>query len=234
MDEQKKAKVSLDDIFSRIQEGEMKDLNIVVKADVQGTIQALEQALTNIKNTEVKVVIVHSGVGTINESDVMLASASNALIIGFNVRPDANARKAAETEQVDIRTYRVIYDALNDVEAAIKGMLAPKFRERSLAMLKSVRLFPSTRTLLPVLMSRTGRLRETPRFALSATESLSMKVNLIPCAASKMMSRKLRPAMNAVSPLPTIAISRKATSSKSTSWKKSQLTKEKYYVKITG
>ena len=93
MEEQKKAKVSLDDIFNRIQEGELKDLNIVVKADVQGTIQALEQALTKIKNDEVKVVIVHSGVGAINESDVMLASAANALIIGFNVRPDANARK---------------------------------------------------------------------------------------------------------------------------------------------
>ncbi|MPM36954.1 Translation initiation factor IF-2 [bioreactor metagenome] len=85
--------------------------------------------MTNIKNEEVKVVIVHAGVGTINESDVMLASAANALIIGFNVRPDANARKAAETEKVDVRTYRVIYDALNDVEAAIKGMLAPKFKE---------------------------------------------------------------------------------------------------------
>ncbi len=126
---QQHTKVSLDDIFQRIQEGELKELNIVVKADVQGTIEALKQSLTNIKNEEVKVVIVHAGVGTINESDVMLASAANALIIGFNVRPDANARKAAETEKVDIRTYRVIYDALNDVEAAIKGMLAPKFKE---------------------------------------------------------------------------------------------------------
>ena len=126
---QQQGKVSLDDIFQRIQEGELKELNIVVKADVQGTIEALKQSLANIKNEEVKVVIVHAGVGTINESDVMLASAANALIIGFNVRPDANARKAAEAEKVDIRTYRVIYDALNDVEAAIKGMLAPKFKE---------------------------------------------------------------------------------------------------------
>ncbi|MHC1717093.1 MAG: translation initiation factor IF-2 [Acidaminococcaceae bacterium] len=126
---QQHTKVSLDDIFQRIQEGELKELNIVVKADVQGTIEALKQSLTSIKNEEVKVVIVHAGVGTINESDVMLASAANALIIGFNVRPDANARKAAETEKVDVRTYRVIYDALNDVEAAIKGMLAPKFKE---------------------------------------------------------------------------------------------------------
>jgi translation initiation factor IF-2 len=125
----KVGKVSLDDIFKRIQEGELKELNIVVKADVQGTIEALRSSLENIKNDEVKVVIVHSGVGAINESDVTLASAANALIIGFNVRPDANARKLSESEKVDVRTYRVIYDAINDVEAAIKGMLAPTFKE---------------------------------------------------------------------------------------------------------
>lgn len=123
------SKVSLDDLFQRIKEGEIKELNIVVKADVQGTIEALKASLEKIKNDEVKVAVVHAGVGAIIESDVMLASAANALIIGFNVRPDANARKAAETEKVDVRTYRVIYDALNDVEAAIKGMLAPKFKE---------------------------------------------------------------------------------------------------------
>lgn len=123
------SKVSLDDLFQRIKEGEIKELNIVVKADVQGTIEALKASLEKIKNDEVKVAVVHAGVGAITESDVMLASAANALIIGFNVRPDANARKAAETEKIDVRTYRVIYDALNDVEAAIKGMLAPKFKE---------------------------------------------------------------------------------------------------------
>lgn len=123
------SKVSLDDLFQRIKEGEIKELNIVVKADVQGTIEALKASLEKIKNDEVKVAVVHAGVGAITESDVMLASAANALIIGFNVRPDANARKAAETEKVDVRSYRVIYDALNDVEAAIKGMLAPKFKE---------------------------------------------------------------------------------------------------------
>ena len=128
-EQQKAAKVSLDDIFSRIKEGELKELNIVVKADVQGSVEALCASLVKIQNEEVKVSVVHSGVGAINESDVMLASAANALIIGFNVRPDANARKVAETEKVDIRPYRVIYDAINDVEAAIKGMLAPKFEE---------------------------------------------------------------------------------------------------------
>jgi translation initiation factor IF-2 len=166
MDEQKKAKVSLDDIFNRIQEGEMKDLNIVVKADVQGTIQALEQALTNIKNTEVKVVIVHSGVGTINESDVMLASASNALIIGFNVRPDANARKAAETEKVDIHTYRVIYDALNDVEAAIKGMLAPKYKEKVIGHVEIRKVIPINKALIAGAYVKDGKITRSAKVRL--------------------------------------------------------------------
>ncbi len=147
-EEQKKAKVSLEDIFNRIQEGELKDLNIVVKADVQGTIEALKQGLEGIKNDEVKVVVVHAGVGSINESDVMLASAANALIIGFNVRPDANARKAAENEKVDIRTYRVIYDALNDVEAAIKGMLAPKFKEKVIGHVEIRQLITISKMLI--------------------------------------------------------------------------------------
>ena len=128
-DMQQSQKVSLDDIFKQIQEGTIKDLNIVIKADVQGSIEALRQALQSLKNKEVRVNIVHSGVGGINESDVMLASAANALIMGFNVRPDANARKAADAEKIDLRTYRVIYDAINDVEAALTGMLAPEFKE---------------------------------------------------------------------------------------------------------
>jgi len=127
----KSQKVSLDDLFKQIQDGNIKDLNIVIKADVQGSVEALRQSLLalNAANEEVRVNIVHAGVGAINESDVMLASAANALIIGFNVRPDANSRKAATTEKVDIRMYRVIYEALNDVEAAMTGMLAPTFKE---------------------------------------------------------------------------------------------------------
>ena len=125
-----KRKVSLDDLFNQIQEGQLKDLNILVKADVQGSVEALNSSLLSLnKNDEVRVNIIHSGVGAVNESDVMLASASNALIIAFNVRPDANARRIAEGEDIDIRTYRVIYDALNDVKDAMSGMLAPKFKE---------------------------------------------------------------------------------------------------------
>lgn len=126
----KSKKVSLDDLFQQIQEGSIKDLNIVIKADVQGSVEALTGSLLSLnKNDEVRVSIVHSGVGAVNESDVMLASASNALIIAFNVRPDANARRMADAENIDIRTYRVIYDALNDVKDAMSGMLAPKYRE---------------------------------------------------------------------------------------------------------
>ena len=123
-------KVSLDDLFNQIQEGHLKDLNIVVKADVQGSVEALNSSLMGLnKNDEVRVRIVHSGVGAVTESDVMLASASNALVIAFNVRPDVNARRVADTEGIDIRTYRVIYDALNDVKEAMSGMLAPKYKE---------------------------------------------------------------------------------------------------------
>lgn len=122
-------KVTLDDIFQQIQEGELKELNLILKADVQGSVEALRQSLEAIKNEEVRIVIVHAAVGAINESDVMLASASNAIIMGFNVRPDATVRKAAEKESVDLRTYRVIYDAINDVESAMRGMLTPEFKE---------------------------------------------------------------------------------------------------------
>ncbi len=122
-------KVTLDNIFEKIKEGEMKELDIIIKADVQGSVEALVQSLQGIKSDEVRISIVHSAVGAINESDVMLASASNALIIGFNVRPDANARAMAEKDGVDVRLYRVIYDCIDDVKAAMAGMLSPTIRE---------------------------------------------------------------------------------------------------------
>ena len=122
-------KVSLEDLFSQIQAGEMKNLNIIVKADVQGSVEAVKASLEKISNDEVRVRVIHGAVGAINESDVMLASTSNAIIVGFNVRPDAAARDSAARAHVDMRMYRVIYDAINEIEAAMKGMLAPKFRE---------------------------------------------------------------------------------------------------------
>ena len=122
-------KVSLEDLFSQIQAGEMKNLNIIVKADVMGSVEAVKASLEKISNEEVRVRVIHGAVGAINESDVMLASTSNAIIVGFNVRPDAVARESANRNHVDMRMYRVIYDAIDEIEAAMKGMLAPKFRE---------------------------------------------------------------------------------------------------------
>ena len=124
-----KAKASLDDLFAQIQEGELKQLNLIIKADVMGSVEAVKQALEKLTNEEVKVSAIHGAVGAITSSDVALAQASNAIIIGFNVRPDATARTMAEQEKVDIRLYRIIYDAIEDVEKAMKGMLAPEYKE---------------------------------------------------------------------------------------------------------
>ncbi len=122
-------KVTLDNLFSQIEQGEMKELSLIVKADVQGSVEAVTQSLQKLSNDEVRVRVIHGGVGGIKESDVMLASASNAIIIGFNVRPDQTAEEIAARDKVDIRTYRVIYDAIEEIETAMKGMLAPKYRE---------------------------------------------------------------------------------------------------------
>ncbi|HPT75274.1 MAG TPA: translation initiation factor IF-2 [Defluviitaleaceae bacterium] len=123
-------KVSLDDLFNQIQSGDVKQLNIVIKADVQGSVEALRQSLERLSNDEVRIHTIHGGVGAITESDVMLASASNAIIIGFNVRPEAGAKSFAEIEKVDIRLYRVIYNAIEDIEAAMKGLLEPEYKEK--------------------------------------------------------------------------------------------------------
>ncbi|MCG8485355.1 MAG: translation initiation factor IF-2, partial [Clostridia bacterium] len=121
--------VTLEDLFSQIQQGQVKDLNIIIKADVQGSVGALAQSLIKLSNEEVKMNIIYSGVGTVTESDVLLASASNAIIIGFNVRPSTSVSNFAEREKVDIRTYRIIYEAIDDVEAAMKGLLDPEYKE---------------------------------------------------------------------------------------------------------
>ena len=142
--EETKAKMSLDDLFSQIQAGDLKELNIIVKADVQGSVEAVKQSLLKLSNDEVVVKIIHGGVGAINESDVSLASASNAIIIGFNVRPDATAKATAEREGVDVRLYRVIYDAIADVEAAMKGMLDPIFEEKVIGHAEVRQLFKAS------------------------------------------------------------------------------------------
>ena len=142
--EETRSRMSLDDLFSQIQAGDLKELNIIVKADVQGSVEAVKQSLLKLSNEEVVVKIIHGGVGAINESDVSLASASNAIIIGFNVRPDATAKATAEREGVDVRLYRVIYDAIADVEAAMKGMLDPVFEEKVIGHAEVRQLFKAS------------------------------------------------------------------------------------------
>ena len=139
-----KAKLTLDGLFSQIQAGNIKELNIIVKADVQGSVEAVKQSLLKLTNEEVAVRVIHAGVGAINESDVSLASASNAIIIGFNVRPDNMAKEISDREKVDVRLYRVIYDAIEDVEAAMKGMLDPEYEEKVIAHLEVRQTFKAS------------------------------------------------------------------------------------------
>lgn len=139
-----RSKLTLDGLFSQIQAGNIKELNLIVKADVQGSVEAVKQSLMKLSNEEVAVRVIHAGVGAINESDVSLASASNAIIIGFNVRPDNTAKEISEREKVDVRLYRVIYDAIEDVEAAMKGMLDPEYEEKVIAHLEVRQLFKAS------------------------------------------------------------------------------------------
>ncbi|WP_075572657.1 translation initiation factor IF-2 [Megasphaera coli] len=159
-------KVTLDDLFSQIQQGELKELSLIVKGDVQGSVEALSQSLLAIKSDEVRISIVHAGVGAITESDIMLASASNALIIGFNVRPDLSARKAAEKETVDMRTYRVIYDAINDVEAAIKGMLDKKYEEHIIGRAEVRKVITTPKVIVGGSYVREGKITSTSKIRL--------------------------------------------------------------------
>jgi len=139
-----KARMSLDGLFSQIQAGEIKELNLIVKADVMGSVEAVKQSLEKLSNEEVVVHVIHGGVGNINESDVTLASASNAIIIGFNVKPDNTAKEIAERENVDVKLYKVIYDAINDIESAMKGMLKPVYEERIIAHAEIRQLFKAS------------------------------------------------------------------------------------------
>ena len=142
--EETKSRMSLDDLFSQIQDGSVKELELVIKADVQGSVEAIRQSLLKLSNDEVVVKIIHAGVGAINESDVTLAAASNAIVIGFNVRPDANAKALAEQEKVDVRLYKVIYQAIDDIEAAMKGMLEPIYEEKVIGHAEIRQLFKAS------------------------------------------------------------------------------------------
>lgn len=134
-----KQRVTLDNLFEQMSQGDVKELNIIVKADVQGTVEAMAASLMKIDVEGVNVKIIHTGAGAITESDISLAAASNAIVIGFNVRPDTNAKRAAEAEGVDIRLHRIIYKVIEEIEAAMKGMLDPEYEEKSLVKLKFVK-----------------------------------------------------------------------------------------------
>ena len=142
---QQRQRITLDDLFKQIQEGEVKDLNLVIKGDVQGSVEALQEAILKLSLEEVQVKVIHAGAGAISESDVMLAAASNAIVIGFNVRPDNNARRLAEQDQVDLRLYRVIYEALSDIDAAVHGLLKPVYREQILGQAEIRQVFKASR-----------------------------------------------------------------------------------------
>ena len=142
---QRSQRVTLDDLFKQIQEGETKELNLVLKGDVHGSVEALQEAILKLSLDEVKVKIIHAGVGAINESDVMLASASNAIVIGFNVRPDSNARRMAESDRVDLRLYRIIYEALEDIKLAVQGLLKPIYREEIEGQVEIRQVFKASR-----------------------------------------------------------------------------------------
>ena len=142
--EDTKMKLSLDDLFSQIKAGNVKELPLIVKADVQGSVEAVKQSLTKLSNEEVVVRVIHGGVGAVNESDVSLAATSNAIIIGFNVRPDAMAKQLADQEGVDLRLYKVIYQAIEDVEAAMKGMLDPVYEEKVIGHAEVRQLFKAS------------------------------------------------------------------------------------------
>ncbi|MBR1737992.1 MAG: translation initiation factor IF-2, partial [Firmicutes bacterium] len=137
-------KVSLDDLFSQIQSGNVKELNIVIKADVQGSVEAVRASLEKLSDENVRIRTIHGGVGAITESDVMLASASNAIIIGFNVRPEASAKSVADDQKVDMRLYRVIYNAIEDITAAMKGMLDPEYEEKVIGHIEIRQLFKAS------------------------------------------------------------------------------------------
>lgn len=165
-EQNRKQKVTLDDLFNQIKEGELKNLHIIIKADVQGSVEALRQSLENITHDEVRIDIVHAAVGGITESDIMLAAAVNALIIGFNVRPDSQIRKIAEAEQVDMRTYRVIYDAIDDVKMAMQGMLAPKFRELVLGRAEVRQVIPTPKVIVAGSYVTEGKITSSSQLRL--------------------------------------------------------------------
>ena len=216
-------KVTLESLFSKLQEGEMKELNLIVKADVQGSAEAVKASLEKLSNDEVRVRVIHAGVGAINESDILLASTSNAIVIGFNVRPNELAQAAAKRDKVDMRMYRVIYDAINEITDAMKGMLAPKFREAIIghAEVRQTYKVSAIGTIAGCYV-KDGKITRDASSAFCATISSSMKESLAPCSASRTRSRRSRPVTNAVCRSRSSTTLRKATFLNASLWSRSR------------
>ena len=214
-------KLTLDNLFSQIEEGETKELPIIVKADVQGSAEAVKASLEKLSNDEVRVRVIHSAVGAVKESDVMLANASNAIIVGFNVRPDNGAAESAARDGVDIRLYRIIYDAIEEISTAMKGMLAPKFREVMLgkAEVREIYKISSVGTVagsyvLEGKLTNKSQIRVVRDGIIVADDHIAGS-----CSVSRMRSRKSHPATSAASLWRSSPTSRPATSLKPISWK---------------
>ena len=186
-------KVSLENLFDLIKSGERKELALIVKADVQGSVEAVKASLEKLSNEEVNVRVIHGAVGAINESDVTLAAASNAIIVGFNVRPDSAARESAARQNVDMRMYRVIYDAIDEIETAMKGMLAPKYREVVLGHAE-VR---ETYKVSSVATCRTAACAGIAPSVWFGMASWSTRASSAPCSGSRTPSRRSRSALSA-------------------------------------
>ena len=216
-------KVTLEDLFSQIQAGEMKNLNVIVKADVQGSAEAVKASLEKLSNEEVRVRVIHCAVGAINESDVMLATTSGAIIVGFNVRPDANAKESAARSQVDMRMYRVIYDAINEIEAAMKGMLAPKFKEVDLGRAEVRNVFRITGVgMVAGCYVLDGKMQRGAQMRLLRDNIVIYDGAIASLQRFKDSVKEVAPATSAASPLRSSRTSRRATSWRPISWSRSR------------
>ena len=211
-------KVTLEEVFEKAREGELKELNIVLKADVAGSLEALEDEIAKVPQEQVAVNVIHAQTGGINESDVMLASASDAIIIGFNVRPLAEARRAAEREGVDIRTYTVIYKVTEELRAAMEGLLEPEEVEETLGQAEILQTFKASKVgMIAGCQVTDGKVtRDAPASAWSATARSSGPAGSARCAASRTTSPRSRRAWSAASCSRASPTSRKATCSSST------------------
>ena len=226
-------KVTLDNLFEQMKEGDMKELKIIVKADVQGSVEAVRQSLEKLSNDEVRVHIIHGAVGAISESDVMLANASNAIIVGFNVRPDPVAEENAKRDGVDMRLYRIIYDCIEEIESAMKGMLAPKYREVALGRAECRETYKISNVGMVIGGHVTSGKTATPRCAWCGTASSWPTTRWPPCGALRTTCGKWQRATTAASPWRSSPTSSRATCWRPTRWR-STGNKPRSGVKVFG